>query len=561
MIKSLVQVLHENPQILVFLALAMGYFLGKKKIFGISLGPTTCVLLSALVLGQIGVKIPAILKNISFALFTFCIGYKVGPQFFGALKKEGLNYIWISLIVAFVSLATAIFLGKVFHLDQGTTAGLFAGAVTQSAAIGTAEGAIRHLAITDAQKTILEGNVAVAYAITYIFGTAGTLIFIKMVPGFWKINLKDKAKDLEKEMGGTTGLNEDSGFFPWSQQLDFRAYKVTSSAVIGKTVSQLEASFLPGRLAVKKIKREEKILDFDPGTEVHKDDVLLMLARSHEFLNAPRLIGPEADKREATDLIGEVLKICALNPRFVGMTIGQLSRMDEAHGLFLRRIMRQGHELPIVRDTVVQKCDVLQVIGEKSDVERAAKSLGYPERPTAVTDLVMVGAGCMCGTFLGLVAIPVAGIPLTLGLGGGVLVAGLFAGWLRSLHPTFGRIPSGAQWILTDLGLNLFIACVGLAAGAQAIKAFETTGLTVFLGGAVLSLLPMIAALIVGKSVLKMDPVLLLGAVSGARVFTAGLNMLQEEAASTTPVLGYAAPYAFGNVLLTIWGSVLVYVM
>ena len=153
------------------------------------------------------------------------------------------------------------------------------------------------------------------------------------------------------------------------------------------------------------------------------------------------------------------------------------------------------------------------------------------------------------------------GIPLTLGVGGGVLLSGLVFGWLRSVHPTFGQIPSGAQWVFTDLGLNLFIACVGLTAGPRAIHALQTTGASLFLAGVILTLTPHIIGLIFGRLVLKMNLVLLFGALTGAGTNTATLNALKEEADSPAPVLGYTVPFAFGNVLLTIWGTVLVNVM
>ncbi|MFH1406673.1 MAG: aspartate-alanine antiporter [Candidatus Omnitrophota bacterium] len=548
------------PQIVIFLALALGYAAGKIKFFGFSLGSTTCVLLSALALGQIGVDVPDILKNVSFALFTFCIGYKVGPQFFGALKKEGLNYIWISLLVAFIGLGSAIFLGKMLHFDKGTTAGFFAGSMTQSAALGTAEGAIAHLSISDAQKSVLDTNVAVAYAITYIFGTAGIIVFIKMIPRLFKIDLKEEARKLEVQMSGGSAGGEKPELFSWAKQLDLRVYRLTNQSVVGKTIAELEALF-PGRVAVDALKRADKLVDVTPDTVIQSGDMIAVIGRRTMFVKANEIVGPEIDDASMSEIIGEILEICVLNSAIAGKKLGEIALGKETHGIFLRKITRQGHELPITRDTVINKCDVFQVIGAKSDVERIVKLLGYPERPTAVTDLVMVGLGCVLGTLIGLVAVPIAGIPLTLGVGGGVLVAGLLFGWLRAVHPTFGQIPSGGQWVLQDLGLNLFIACVGLTAGTKAVQAFQTTGLSVFLAGALLSLLPVIAGLAFGKFVLKMNPVILLGAVAGARVLTAALNMLQEECESTMPVLGYAAPYAFGNVLLTIWGSVIINVM
>jgi putative transport protein len=558
--ESTVSVCRNNPQILIFLSLAIGYAAGKLKFRGFSLGATTCTLLAALVLGQVNVEVPALLKTVAFALFMFGIGYKVGPQFFGALRKEGLHYIYISLITAFVALGVAILLGKLLHFDQGTTAGFFAGSVTQSAAIGTAEGAIGQLPITDAQKATLDANVAVGYAITYIFGTAGTIVFLRMVPSFWRINLKEEAQKLEAKMSGGAAAAEKPELFSWSAQLELRAYEVSSRNAIGKTVAGLEALF-PDRVAISKLKRGNAVMDVKPNMVVQKGDIVVISGHCKQLVTAPEVIGSEVEIGAIKDMVGEVMDICVLNRDVVGKTLGELSKNKEAHGIFLRRITRQGREIPITRDTVVHKCDVLQVIGARGDIERVIKLLGYPERPTAVTDLVMVGLGITLGTLVGLIVVHVGGLPITLGVGGGVLVAGLVFGWLRSVHPTFGQMPSGSQWLLTDLGLNLFIACVGLSAAVQAVQAFQTTGLTLFLAGIVLSLLPMIAALILGRRVLKMNPVLLLGAVAGARVITAALNSLEEEAESTMPSIGYAAPYAFGNVLLTIWGSVIVNVM
>jgi putative transport protein len=558
--ESIVSICRNNPQILIFLALAIGYAAGKLKFRGFSLGPTTCTLLAALVLGQINVQVPALLKAVAFALFMFGIGYKVGPQFFGALKREGLHYIYISLVTAFVALGVAILLGKLLHFDQGTTAGFFAGSVTQSAAIGTAEGAIGQLPISDAQKATLDANVAVGYAITYIFGTAGTIVFLRVIPSFWRINLKDEARKLEAKMSGGAVSAEKPELFSWSAQLELRAYEVSSKNVIGKTVAELESLF-PDRVAVNRVKRADVVIDVEPDTVIQAGDIVVMSGHYKQFVRAPDVIGSEIDIHTVTEMVGEVMEICVLNRDVVGKTLGELSQNKQAHGVFLRRITRQGREIPITGGTVVHKCDVLQVIGARGDIERVIRLLGYPERPTAVTDLVMVGLGITLGTLVGLIVVHVGGLPITLGVGGGVLVAGLVFGWLRSIHPTFGQIPSGGQWLLTDLGLNLFIACVGLSAAVQAIQAFQTNGLTLFLAGIVLSLFPMIVALIVGRRVLKMNLVLLLGAVAGARVITAALNSLEEEAESTMPSIGYAAPYAFGNVLLTIWGSVIVNVM
>jgi putative transport protein len=560
MIHDFVEICRTYPQIVIFLAIAIGYFIGKIKIFNFNLGSTAGVLIAALFLGQLNVSVTPLLRTVSFALFIFTIGYKVGPQFFGALKKEGLNYIWLSIFFAIVGLATAILLGKIFGFDKGTTAGLLAGALTQSSVIGTADGAIKHLASSNALQVTMESNVAIAYAITYIFGTAGLVVFFKIVPRLMKINLKEEARKLEQELTGSSDdLDQSPELFSWSKQLLLRAYRVAGPDIAGKTVAELKAMF-PGTVAVDKLKRGDKVIDPELDTELMQDDIIAVVGNRETFLKAAEILGPEVEDKDVVEVIGEVLEICVTNRDAVGKTLGEISK-TQGQGCFVKKIMRQGHELPVASKMVVSKCDVIQVIGSRTDVERFVKYLGYPERSTVLTDLVMVGIGCVVGTLAGLIMVPVAGVPLTLGVGGGVLIAGLVAGWLRAIHPTFGQIPTGAQWIFTDLGLNLFIACVGLTAGPKAVHALQTTGVALLVAGMILTLVPHILGIFFGKFVLKLNPVLLFGALTGAGTITAALNALKEEADSSLPALGYTAPYAFGNVFLTIWGTVLIYVM
>ena len=557
--QAIVDIFRSYPQIVIFLAIAVGYFVGKIKIFGFNLGSTAGVLLAALALGQMDIKVDPLLQAVGFALFIFAIGYRVGPQFFGALKKEGLHYIWLSMVVALTGLVTAISLGKLLGFDSGTTAGLLGGAMTQSSVIGTADGAINALPISAAAKATLESNVAIAYAITYIFGVAGLIVFFKLIPRILKIDLKKEARELEAKMSGGVEALKSPELFSWDKRLRLRAYKISNDDLAGKTVSQLEAMF-PGKVAIEKIKHGDQLVDPKPDTILQVGDEVAVVGDHRGILDAEKIIGPEIDDSAVENIVGEIIGVCVLERQVCGRTLGEISE-KYGHGCFLRKISRQGHDLPLTKDTVVEKCDILQVAGSKKDVENFIASIGYPERSTSTTDLIMVGLGCVLGILLGLVIVPVLGIPITLGVGGGILVSGLVFGWLRAVHPTFGQIPSGAQWIFTDLGLNLFIACVGLTAGPRAIHALQTTGGSIFFAGVILSLLPMIVGLIFGRLILKLNPVLLFGALTGAGTVTPALNALKEGADSSAPALGYAVPYAFGNVILTIWGTIIVHVM
>jgi putative transport protein len=559
MLQEIAEIMRANPQVVLFLALAIGYFAGNRlKIFGFTLGSTASILLAAIIVGQVGVEIPSLVKDISFALFIFTLGYEVGPQFFGSLKKDGANYLWLTLAVAITAIVATLLLGKFMHLDKGTAAGMLAGAMTTSAALGTASDAIGHLTVSAGTKSMLNSHLAIAYAVTYIFGTAGTILLLKLAPYLLRIDLKEEARKLEEHMGGGAASGEKSSeLFSWTNRLDMRAYTALNGAVIGKKVSQIESLF-PERVAIDKIKRGKEVIETTPETVVAREDTLLVLGQTSQLAYADELIGPEVDRSSVMDITGEMMDVCVLNKDAAGKTLGELGRSKLAHGIFLRNASRQGHDLPILPGTVIHKCDILTLTGAKEDVERAVKLLGYAERPTHVTDLVTVAVGCIIGTLLGLIVIPVFGVPVTLGVGGGVLVSGLLFGCLRMVHPTFGQIPGGARWILSDLGLNLFIACVGVSAGPQAIDALKTMGLPVFLGGILITTLPIIVIFFLGLKVLKMNPILLFGAATGSHNCTASLNVVVEVSESPLAVLGYAAPYAFANVLLTVGGSLIV---
>lgn len=563
MISGIVNFLTQNDEILIFLSLGIGYFIGSLKFKGISLGATAGTLIVALLLGQMKCVMPDLLKTVSFSLFTFVIGYNVGPQFFGALKKEGVNYILIALVVAATALLTAMGLGKIFHFDAGTTAGILAGALTTSAAIGTAEGALAHVqGLTDAARTAMETNVAVAYAITYIFGTVGGILMFAILPRIMGFSMKEEAKALERSMsGGADDVSRTPGLFSWNRQLSLRAYCVNRPKAVGKTVREVEALF-PHRVFVESVRRGDRLLEADPNLTLEANDVVLVgSANRAAILLAPETFGPEQDLEKMPQIIGEIMDVFVQRKEMDGKTIIELSAYPESRGLFLSRITRQGQSVPILPQTVIEKGDVLQLVGAKDDVERAVKLIGYAERRTSATDMIMVGLGITIGTLMGLVAVHVGGIPLTLGVGGGVLVSGLLFGWLQMLHPTFGRIPTGTRWFMQNLGLNLFIACVGLGAGSEALQAIRTQGLNVFFAGVILTIVPVLVGLFFTKLFLKLNPVLLMGSLAGSRNLTAALMTLQEQADSSTPVIGYAAPYAIANVLLTIWGSLLISLM
>jgi putative transport protein len=214
--------------------------------------------------------------------------------------------------------------------------------------------------------------------------------------------------------------------------------------------------------------------------------------------------------------------------------------------------------MPFEATTTLNRGDLLQLTGVEPNVERVAQQLGYMERPSSETDMIFVGLGIVLGGLVGLLSVTIGGLPMSLTASGGALVMGLVFGWLRSVRPVFGRIPEPAIWVFDTVGLTTFMAVVGLGAGPKFVAGLRDSGPSLLLVGVVVAVLPHIVGILVGRYVLRMNPVIVLGACSGAGTITAALRAVQDEARSKLPALGYTVPYAIGNIILTAWGPVIV---
>ena len=556
----LTQALREHQELAVFLTLAIGFLVGRVKIGSFSLGTVVGTLLAGVAIGQLNIQVPAVVKYVFFDLFLFTTGYKVGPQFFRGLKKEALPQVALTVVLCVICLLAAFTAAKFLGYDMGTAAGLLAGAFTESTVIGTAGDAIGRLALSDADKTSLTNNIPVAYAVTYLVGTGFIVWFLPNVgPKLMGVNLKEEARKLQAKISGSGSAQAEamSAFM----KLAVRAYRITQSDLLNRSVAELESRPREARVFISRIRRDGKIIEPEPDTVVREGDIVAVLTRSELLMASGAEIGVEVSDKELLDFPVEMLDVVITNKSLDGKSIAELAVMDFARGVFLKKLTRTGQTMPFLPETRVERGDLVTLIGSEKDVERAARSLGYPDRKTVMTDMIFVGAGIFLGGMLGLLTIVVGGLPLTLTASGGALIMGLVFGWLRAVRPTFGRIPESAMWIFDTVGLTVFMACVGLAAGPSFFSGLQKSGLSLVLVGLIIAVLPHAVAILFGRYVLKMNPVIVLGACSGAGTITAALRAIQEEAQSELPALGYTVPYAIGNILLTAWGPVLVAMM
>jgi putative transport protein len=548
--------LRAYPELALFLALAIGFWIGPKKLGGFSLGNVTATLLAAVLIGQAGIAVPGPIKSTFFLLFLFAVGYGVGPQFFRGLSKEGPKQIVFSVIVLALCLLAPFVCAKIAGLDMGYAVGLYAGSQTISASIGVASDQISRLGLPAEQAQAYLDAIPIGYAVTYIFGTIGSAIVLAQLgPKLIGVDLAAACADYEKQMGGGQ-VGQDAGVFSAYRNIEVRAYRIdAASGLTGKPVREIFAGM---RIFVERIRRGERVIDADGGTVLEPGDVVSISGPRALLVKKVEAVVPEVDDKGLLDMPATMVDVFVRSKAVNGRTLREIADLPETRGIYLRKITRSMVEIPILPETEILRGDILTIVGSVSHVNAATAALGVADRPAESTDLSVVSAGIVIGGLLGAITYVAGGLPISLSTSGGALLAGLVLGYLRTIHPTFGNIPGPALWLMNTLGLNVFIAIVGISAGPGFVSGLQQVGLSLFLWGMVATTIPLVVAVLLGHYVFKFHPAILFGVCAGVRTTTAALGMIQEEAKSKVPALGYGMPYAIGNTLLTIFGMVIV---
>lgn len=556
MVDWLVAALSNHPELTVFLVLALGYWVGRLRIRTFTLGSVTGVLLAGVLVGQLNITISAHVQSVFFLLFLFSIGYKVGPQFFLGLKGDGLPQAVLTVVLCVTGLLVAWALAQLFGYDPGTAAGLIAGSLTESATVGTATDAIGRLGLADAERSRLTGNIASAFAVSYLIGVVGVTWFLSsMGPRILGVDLAAACRELEAKMGGRASA--EPGVGSAHRFIELRAVRAANQHA-GKRVADIEAIFAPDRIFVERVRRGQMLSEPNEGFVIERGDVLAVAGRRDRLIPAIGRLGEEVEDQELLDVPAAILDAIATNKEILDRSLAELSELKTARGVFLRRITRAGQELPFTPATVVNRGDVLTLVGLRRHVEDGARHVGHPDRPTTATDMIVVGFGILAGGLIGIPALVFGSMEVGLGVSVGVLLGGLVCGWLRAVHRAFAQLPEAALWLFDSLGLNVFIAIVGISADPRFVEGLHQAGFQIVLAAIAVVIVPHFVTLLVGHRLMKMHPGILLGVCAGAGTSGPALAAIQEKAASKVPTLGYGVSYAIGNVLLAFWGTVIV---
>ena len=559
----LAQLFTKYPEMAVYLAIGIGYLIGKLKFHGVGLGVVTGSLLGGIFIGNFfHVPVSDQAKSMLFLLFLFGIGYSVGPSFFRNLKGDGWRWAVLGVFVPVIGLLAAYAVARFLHLDPGYAAGVLSGSLTESPAIGTASEAIRALSVPQEQKDLWVSHIAVADAICYIFGTLGVIWCCSSLgPKLLRFDLRTESKKVEASLGIQTAK---SGIQSAWQAIGCRAYRIPQGGpAVGKTVAEAEASVQGARIFVERIRRNGEIFAPPENTILQSGDVVAVLGRTEVLVKVLGATANEIADPELLQIPVASFDLYVTSKRIAGRTLEDIAdNLDEAHGVLLRGIIRGDQSLPIGKGTVVERGDTLQVTGSESTVHKLAPVVGTIIRPTDESDLSVLGIAVFVGVLLGAaIKFPIGGLKIALGTSVGTLLAGVLVGWARSVRPWFGRFPDAAILFMRSIGLAAFVAMVGLKAGPVFISAVRENGYLLFLGGIVVTLTPLISGLFFGRYVLKVNPALLVGGLAGAQTMIAGVAAVQEKSDSPVATLGYSCTAAFGHIFLTTWGTIIVSLM
>ena len=561
-------ILRDNPSLAVFLTLGIGFFIGQLKYKSFSLGTVTSVLLVGVLVGQFDIPVPGPLKDVFFLLFLFSIGYSVGPQFFRALKGDGIKQVLFAVVVCGLCLLSVWGVALCMGYNIGEAVGLLAGSQTMSAVIGVGTDTINSLGVSEAEKQQWISIIPVCYAVTYVFGTIGSAYILANL-GPWLLGglkkVKAETAELEKKMNYGTA-NTDPNYIKAMRPVVFRAYKVTDSFfATPRTIDETEDYFRQkGKtIYVERLRSGDTVTDVVPGNDLRitLGDEIVLSGRREFIVGDESWIGPEVFDSDLVDFMAEELEITVASKEFDSMTVDELRRQKFMYGVSIKSISRSGVNVPVLAQVKIGRGDVVTVVGLGREVDEVARRLGYADRRTTKTDLVFVGLGIFIGGLIGSLAIHIGEIPISLSVSGGALIAGLVLGWLRSKHPTFGRLPRSSVWLMDNLGLNMFIAVVGISSGPSFVTGLKEVGPVLFLMGVVATTLPLVLGMIIGHRIFKSPAAINLGCCAGSRTTTASLGAVQDAIGSSLPAMGYTVTYAIGNTLLILWGVVIVLLM
>ena len=547
---DIVDLLKTHPELVLFVLLALSYLIGKIKIGRLDLGAPPGMLIAGLILGALGFTIFPGIQTIGLFLFLYAVAFQAGPAFFSIVMSDGLNYVSLATIATLIGFVLTYGATLILDFDPGVSAGLLTGSLTTPAGLAAALDVIRsgEVPLTSGLTTeqVLQ-NTNVTYALTFLVADIAVILLCRSLPGWFHFDLQAESVRAAQE----SHIQEEQPVPNWS--LTLRAYEVRKLQVVDRTIADLQNL---SQCTVLTHKRDGMVLELQPHTSLRQGDRLALWGKVEQQDLLDSLLGAEVADEEL--LSSKIINrdIIVTKPEAVGKPLKDLS-ITQNYACYPLRLSRAGIDVTLTPEVILARGDVLTLSGPQVWLDQLASQLGFFEREVNATDLLTFAVGIIVGFLIGQISISVGGIAIGLGTSGGLLLMGLILGYLRSIHPSFGNVPPATLWVFKELGLLLFLAGIGISAGRGLLAAMQSPGPIVLLCSLVIATLPVIVAFLFGLYSLKMNPALLLGAVTGAVTCTPAMAAVSSDAKSSIPTIGYAGTYAFATILCAIAGSIM----
>lgn len=543
----------ENEVALAVLVLSIisvvGLSLSALKVRGIGLG-ITGVLFSGLFFGHLGWhlndEVLQFVKEFGLILFVFTIGLQIGPGFFASLKEQGLpSNICATSVVIGGAMLTAL-LAWLLHIHPFAAAGLFSGATTNTPSLGAAQQAIAFLPSVNPSTKALP---ALAYAVSYPGGVLGIILSLILLRVLFRINPEMEVAAFEhSRKSGAAPLHRRSLIIANPNLEGVQIGGIPTPEGSSLVISRIQSPGGPVRIATM----EES---------VHLGDVILTVGTDQSLDNFQCIVGvrSEADLLHSTTRI-HYRRMVVTHKGVLGKSLGELA-LQTTYGVIATRLQRGEVEISADADMKLQFGDLLQVVGDDQGLNQAAKLLGDSTKELGITHYLPVFIGLALGVAAGLVplALPGLPVPVRLGLAGGPLVIAIILSRIGRIGPLVWYMPTGANRALRELGIILFLACVGLKAGSQFIPTLMSPeGLTWLAAGFCITLLPLLCVGIIARTMMKMNYVTMSGIIAGSMTDPPALAFANTMIKTDSVSISYAAVYPLTMLLRILCAQVLV---
>ncbi|BDD09675.1 putative transporter [Fulvitalea axinellae] len=515
----------------IFVIIAIGILVGKIEVKGIGLD-SSAVIFVALAFGHFGYSVPPLFKTLGLILFIMTIGVQAGPGFFESFRSQGAKLVLVAGVIVVSGSIVAGGLAWFAGVDLKYAVGLLTGALTSTPGLAAA-----------IEATNGSPEASIGYGIAYPFGVIGVILFVRLVPKVFKIDLKKEEEAFKKESRAN---------YP---SLKARNFKIDNDNIHGLSLSKLAVRAMTGANVSRVLKKGKTVVPTG-DTILEKDDLIRVVGTKESLKKVELLVGESVDQEIPTSELMIVDWILVTNKRVVNKSIGSLN-LQENYNATVTRIRRSGIDITPTGDAQIRFGDKLMVVSGTYNRDAVMNLFGNEQKKLSEADFLPIAAILVLGVILGKIAFPLFGSEFKLGLTGGVLLVSLMLSRVGKTGPIIWNVSGPANAMLRQLGLLFFLAAVGTSAGKSLVATIQSQGLTLFLVGFATTLMPMILSVIVGRIFLKVNLLSLLGTITGGMTSTPGLSAVDSMTDSNAPSIAYATVYPFAMVILIVCAKIL----